>query len=61
MPPREELYCTYKCGKPFIGWSIDAGGLFLWDKDGNHYLFIAVDLFSKWVETHAMPSLNSWY
>ena len=35
-------------------------GPFPWDEDGNFYLLIAVDLFSKWVEIYAMPSLHSW-
>ena len=35
-------------------------GPFPWDEDGNCYLLVAVDPFSKWVETHAMPLLHSW-
>ena len=35
-------------------------GLFLQDKDGNYYLFIAVDPFSKWLEIYATPSLYIW-
>ena len=35
-------------------------GPFLWDKEGNHYLLVAMDLFSKWVDTLAVPSLHSW-
>ena len=35
-------------------------GPFPRDKDGNHYLLVAMDPFSKWVEIHAMPSLHSW-
>ena len=35
-------------------------GLFLRDEDGNHYLLVAMDPFSKWVEIHAVPSLHSW-
>ena len=58
-PPKEELCWMDKGGAPFIGWSINVAGLFLWDKDGNHHLFVAMDPFSKWVETYAMPSLLS--
>ena len=29
-------------------------GQFLWDVDGNHYLFVTIDLFSKWVETYTV-------
>ena len=35
-------------------------GLFLWDEDGNYYLLVAMDLFSKWVETCTIPLLHSW-
>ena len=35
-------------------------GPFSWNKDGNHYLLITIDLFSKWVETHTVPLLCSW-
>ena len=35
-------------------------GPFPWDEDGNHYLLVAMDPFSKWVEIHAVPSLHSW-
>ena len=35
-------------------------GLFPWDKDGNHYLLIPIDPFSKWVEMYTMPLLDSW-
>ena len=35
-------------------------GPFPQDEDGNCYLLVAMDLFSKWVETHAIPSLHSW-
>ena len=33
---------------------------FQWDRDRNHYLLVAVGPFSKWVQTHAMPSMHSW-
>ena len=35
-------------------------GLYLLDKDRNFYLFVAVDPFSKWVETYVVPLLYSW-
>ena len=35
-------------------------GPFPQDKDGDHYLLIAMDPFSKWVEICAVPSLHSW-
>ena len=58
--PNEELLWMDKGGTPFIGWSINVVGPFMWDEDGNHYLFVAMDPVSKWVKTHAMPSLHSW-
>ena len=60
MPPKEELCWTDKGGAPFIGWSINTAGPFPRDEDGNCYLLIAVDPFSKWVEICAVPSLHSW-
>ena len=36
-------------------------GLFLQGySDGNYYLLVAVNPFSKWVETWAVPLLHSW-
>ena len=36
--------------RPFEGWSIDLAGPFPADEDGNRWLAVAVDIFSKWVE-----------
>ena len=58
--PKEELRWMDKGGTPFIGWSINMVVPFLWDKDGNYYLLVAIDPFSKWVETHSVPLLYSW-
>ena len=49
-----------KGGAPFIGWNINTAGLFPWDKDINCYLFVTMESFFMWVETHAMPLLHSW-
>ena len=57
--PKEKLHSMDKGGALFIRWSIYAVNPFLWDEDGNHYLLVAMDHFSKWVETHAMPLLHS--
>ncbi len=35
-------------------------GTFPRDDDGNRYLFVAVDPFTKWVEAIPMPSKESW-
>ena len=35
-------------------------GPFPWDEDGNCYLLVAMDPFSKWVEICAVPLLHSW-
>ena len=59
-PPKEELRWTDKGGAPFVGCSIDTVGPFPRDEDGNRYLLVAVDPFSKWVEIHAVPTLHSW-
>ena len=45
---------------PFLSWSIDAAGLFPKDADGNRFLLVAFDPFSKWVEARPVPSLHSW-
>ena len=58
--PHKELCWIDTGGTPFIAWSINAVGPFPWDKDGNHYLLVAMDPLSKWVETRTMPSLYSW-
>ena len=57
---KNELCWMDKDGVPFIGLSINMVGRFLWNEDGNHYLLVAVDLFSKWLQTYAVPSLHSW-
>ena len=31
-----------------------------WDEGRNCHLFVAIDPFCKWVETHAVPLLHSW-
>ena len=30
------------------------------DLEGNRYLFVATDVFSRWVEAVPMPSKESW-
>ena len=60
MTPKEELQWMDKGSTPFIGWSINVVGPFLWDKDGNCYLLVTIDSLSKWVETHAVLLLHSW-
>lgn len=49
-PPLEELRWIDKGSFPFLGWSTNAAGLFPKDADGNHFLLVTVDPFSKWVE-----------
>ena len=62
MPPSplEELSWIDKGTAPFLGWSIDTAGPFPKDADGNRFLLVAVDPFSKWVEAWPVPSLHSW-
>ena len=59
-PPKEVLRWIDKGSAPFLGWSLDAAGPFPEDGDGNRYLLVAVDPFSKWVEAVPTPSLLSW-
>ena len=47
-----------KGGTPLVGWSINTAGPFLGDKDGNHYLLISVDLYSKQLETCTMGIIH---
>ena len=46
-PPLEELRWINKGSTPFLGWSINAVGLFLKDNDGNRFLLVMVKPFSK--------------
>ena len=59
-PLMAELQWIDKGDVPFAGWSVDAAGPFPKDADGNRYLLIAVDPFSKWVELRAVSLLHSW-
>ena len=59
-PPLEDRRWINKGTAPFLGWSIDAAGLFPKDADGNRFLLIMVDPFYKWVEARPVPSLHSW-
>ena len=45
---------------PFVGWITNNLGLFLLNDDRNYYLIIAMDPFSKWIETHSMPLYHIW-
>ena len=58
MPPKEELQWMDKGDAPFIGWSISTVGPFPPDQDTNHCLFVAMDPFFKYVETHAVHLLH---
>ena len=54
-PLLEELQWIDKGTAPFLGWSINAAGPFPKDTDGNQFLLIAADPFSKWVEARPVP------
>ena len=58
--PPEVLRWIDKGEAPFAGWSIDASGPFPADEEGNSYLLVAIDPFSKWIEAIPTPSLHSW-
>ena len=51
---------SYKGVAPFQGWHIDLAGPFPADEEGNKYLMLAVDPFSKWVEAYLLPDKYSW-
>ena len=58
--PKEDLRFIDKGTEPLTGWAVDSAGAFPADADGNRYLFVFVDPFSKWVEVALSPSLHSW-
>ena len=60
-PPLEELPWINKESAPFLGWSINATGPFPKDRDGNRFLLVSVDPFSKLVEADAVPLLHNWH
>ena len=59
-PPEEELRFVNKGTAPLLGWALDSAGSFKEDEEGNRYLLVAIDPFSKWVEARPVPSLHSW-
>ena len=50
---------AWKGNKPFQGWHVDLAGPFPPDPDGNRYLCVAVDPFSKWVEATLLQTKHS--
>ena len=59
MMPKEELAGWTKVVHHSLDEALILAGPFPWDEDGNYYLLVTIDPFSKWVETHAMPSQHS--
>ena len=47
-------------GGPFQGWSIDLAGPFPPDEDGNRWLAVAVDVFTKWVEAVPLQTKHAF-
>ena len=60
VPPLEQTRFIEPPEGPFKGWSLDLAGPFPRDIDGNQYLVVAVDPFSKWVEAEPMQSKHAW-
>jgi hypothetical protein len=46
----------YNVGAPFERMVIDVAGPFLLGDQGNRYLLIAMDYFTKWPEAYAIPN-----
>ena len=57
---QKESRWTDKGDTPFIIWSITTLEQFPQDGDGNSYLLVTMDLFSKWVKTYAVPLVHIW-
>ena len=49
----------YDVGLPMKEVAIDLMGPFLKSEDGNKYVLVLVDSFSKWMEAHAVPNIES--
>ena len=49
----------YEVGLPMEEIAIDVMGPFLESNNGNKYVPVAVDSFSKWMEAYAVPNIDS--
>ena len=58
--PVEDYRAAHKGTVPLQAWAIDLAGPFPADADGNVWLAVAVDPFSKWIEARPIPSKHSW-
>ena len=47
-------------GEPCRGWSIDLLGPYGLDEDGNRYLAVATDVFTKWPEASPIPNKRAF-
>ena len=49
----------YNVGSPFKRIAIDVSDPFQITEKGNKYILVAMDYFSKWVETYALPNQDN--
>ena len=57
----EGLNFISKGTESLTGWAVDSVGAFSANADGNRFLFVFVDPFSKWVKVAVSPSLHPWW
>ena len=59
-PHPEEYHAAFKGTCPLQAWALDLAGPFPQDEEGNTWLVVAIDPFSKWIEARPLKSRHSW-